>query len=209
VIMCPSTNPRKQGVFPEVFPREGLADTTLGLANWASLEQGPTPDLFNPYADQAYFSDQPEELVEGFIAANLRPSNSSEWVSVFGGEPETNTHLNQDQGFMEVPESRQRKRNKCVGSSKSNLNFTLDNDLTLSGVVEMADKTLVGKSYGHQFSEKSLKAWAATNWDVTYNPPPKISRFSSGWFLLVFLEQSQAAAILQKSWFIDSSLILM
>jgi hypothetical protein len=150
-----------------------------------------------------------KELVEGFIAANLRPSNSSEWVSVFGGEPGNNTQLNQDQGFTGVPESRQRKQNKCIGSSKENPNFILGDDLTLSGVAEMADKTIVGKAYGHQFSEKTLKAWAVTNWGASYNPPPKISRMSRGWFMLIFSEQSQATTVLQKSWSIDSSLILM
>jgi hypothetical protein len=42
-------------------------------------------------------------------------------------------------------------------------------------VAEMADKTLVGKAYGRQFSENSLKTWAASNWDQLYNPPPKIN----------------------------------
>jgi hypothetical protein len=106
-------------------------------------------------------------------------------------------------------EARHRKRNKCVGSSKSNLDFTLGDDLTLSGVAEMADKTLVGKAYGRQFSEKTLKAWAASNWDVIFNPPPKINRLSRGWFMLTFSEKSQAISVLQKSWFIDSSPILL
>jgi hypothetical protein len=110
---------------------------------------------------------------------------------------------------MGASESRHRKQNKCVGSSKTNLNFTLGDDLTLSGVAEMADKTLVGKAYGRQFSEKTLKSWAAANWDAIYNPPPKISRLSRGWFMLVFSEKSQASVVLQKSWFIDSSPILL
>lgn len=73
----------------------------------------------------------------------------------------------------------------------------------------MADKTLVGKAYGRQFSEKTLKAWAVSNWDVIFNPPPKISRLSRGWFMLTFTEKYQVISILQKSWFIDSSPILL
>jgi hypothetical protein len=209
VSVCSPTLLREQGFTQAVLPGEGTIDSTLGLENWVSLDHGSAPDLFYPYMEQAYFSDQPEEYVEGFITTNLRPSNSSEWVTVFGGESGNNTRLTQNRGLTGASESRHRKQNKCVGSSKTNLNFTLGDDLTLSGVAEMADKTLVGKDYGRQFSEKSLKSWAATNWDATYNPPPKISRMSRGWFMLVFSEKSQATTVLQKSWFIDSSLILL
>jgi len=31
----------------------------------------------------------------------------------------------------------------------------------------MADKTIVGKVYGHHFREKTLKLWAETNWGAT------------------------------------------
>jgi hypothetical protein len=73
----------------------------------------------------------------------------------------------------------------------------------------MADKTLVGKEYGLQFSEKTLKAWAASNWDVIFNPPQKISRSSRGWFMIVFSKKYQVTSVLQKSCFIDSSPIFL
>jgi hypothetical protein len=77
------------------------------------------------------------------------------------------------------------------------------------GVAEMVDKTIAGKAYGFQLSEKSLKAWAETNWGVSYNPPLKISRLSRGWFMIIFSELIEAMATLQKSWTIDSSSVLM
>ena len=48
-----------------------------------------------------------------------------------------------------------------------------------------------------------------TNWDVSFNHPPKISHMSIGWFMLILSYQSQAMTILQKIWFMDSSPILM
>jgi hypothetical protein len=100
-------------------------------------------------------------------------------------------------------------RNKCIGSSKENPNFILREDLTMSGVAEMVDKTIVGKVYGRQFSEKTLKAWAKINWGASYNPPPIINRLSRGWFMIIFSEPLQAMVVLQKHWSIDSSLVLM
>lgn len=108
--MCSSTFLREKGFSQAVLPSEGIVDSTPGLENWVSLEQGMTLDLFYPYAKRAYFSDQPEEYVEGFIATNLRPSNSSEWVSVFGGELGNNTWLTQNRGISRDP--RQGKGNK-------------------------------------------------------------------------------------------------
>jgi hypothetical protein len=73
----------------------------------------------------------------------------------------------------------------------------------------MVDKTIVGKFYGCQFRKKTLKAWAMTNWGVSYNPPPRISRLSRGWFMIIFSEEIQATNVLQKIWSIDSSSVLM
>jgi hypothetical protein len=73
----------------------------------------------------------------------------------------------------------------------------------------MVDKTLVGKEYGCQFIERTLKSWVAKNWDVSFNIPPKISLMSIGWFMLILLDQSQAMTILQKIWFMEYSPILM
>jgi hypothetical protein len=53
----------------------------------------------------------------------------------------------------------------------------------------MTYKTLLGKSYSRQFSEKTLKSWDAENWNAIYNPPPKISRLSRGWFMLDFFRK--------------------
>jgi hypothetical protein len=82
-------------VFPATLPGNGTTASTLGLEDWVSLDQGVVSDLFYPYEEQAYFSDQSTALVEGFITTNLRPSNSSEWVTVFGGESGNNTRLPQ------------------------------------------------------------------------------------------------------------------
>jgi hypothetical protein len=85
-------------------------------------------------------------MEEGFISANLLPTNSSEWVSLFWGET-TNVALNQQTCFHKrVNEARHMKHNKFLGSSTSNLDFTLGNDLTLSRVAKMANKTLLGKA---------------------------------------------------------------
>jgi hypothetical protein len=104
---------------------------------------------------------------------------------------------------------RRRKQNKCLGSSKADPNFILGEDLSMVGVAAMADKTLVGKAYGRQFSEKTLRAWATSNWGANSISSPNIFRLSRGWFMIIFSEPSQALVVLQKSWAIDSSPVLM
>jgi hypothetical protein len=47
-----------------------------------------------------------------------------------------------------VSSSKHRKRNKCVAASGEVKNLVLGEYLSIAEVVEMADKIVVGKSYG-------------------------------------------------------------
>jgi hypothetical protein len=47
------------------------------------------------------------------------------------------------------------KKNKCIGVFSDSSNLILGEDLSMEEVVEMADKYVVGKVYGHHFSEKT------------------------------------------------------
>jgi hypothetical protein len=95
-------------------------------------------------------------LEKGFVEVLLQPHNLNGWYhnhcEILGPslplffEPEL-------QGTIE---QKRRKHNKFLGSSKADPKFTLGDDLTMAGVLVMANKTLVGKSYGRQFSEKTL-----------------------------------------------------
>jgi hypothetical protein len=68
--------------------------------------------------------------------------------SRFGREPGDNTSFHIAQGLMGASGSRRRKKSKCVGSSQADPNFILGDDLTMSGVAAMEDKSIVGKVYG-------------------------------------------------------------
>jgi hypothetical protein len=179
------------------------------IADQALLEHGSHPAHPFPFKEQCYFQDHTLSADERFISANLRPTNSSEWANFFGGETTNATHNQHYRPRKGANGTRHKKLNKCVGSSSTNQNFTLGDELTLSGVAEMTNKILVGKAYGRQFNKKSLKTWAVSNWDHLYNPPPKINQLSRGWFMLTFSEHSHAYSVLQKIWFIDSSPILL
>jgi hypothetical protein len=60
-----------------------LAQTT---SDWPPLEQAMIMAHPYPFEEQCYFQDHNFTADEGFISTNLRPTNSSEWVNVFGGE---------------------------------------------------------------------------------------------------------------------------
>jgi len=70
-------------------------------------------------------------------------------------------------------------------------------------------KTVVGKAYGRHLSEKTLKTWVDSSWGSTLNPPPKINHLSRGWFIIIFLEAAQTNRVIQKCWYIDSSLVIL
>jgi hypothetical protein len=71
--VCSPSLSREKGFIQATLPGEGTITSSLGLENWVSLDQGAAPDLFYPYEEQAYFSNQSTAYVEGFIKTNLRP----------------------------------------------------------------------------------------------------------------------------------------
>jgi hypothetical protein len=58
----------------------------------------------------------------------------------------------------------------------------------MAEVLELADKSVVGKVYGRHFSEKTLKIWAYTTWGSAQPAPPQIHTYqgvgSSSYFLM-------------------------
>jgi hypothetical protein len=66
----------------------------------------------------------------------------------------------------------------------------------MAEVLELADKSVVGKVYGRHFSEKTLKIWAHTTWSSAQPAPPQIRRLSRGWFLITFASAAQATQAL-------------
>jgi hypothetical protein len=105
--------------------------------------------------------------------------------------------------------NRCRKRNKVIDVVSDTTNLILGEDLSMAEVLELADKSVVGKVYGRHFSEKTLKIWVQSTWGSGQTPPPQIRRLSRGWFLITFATASQATRALNGVWAIDSSPVLL
>ena len=100
----------------------------------------------------------------GFIGNYLPPSNLNGWDSLEDG----NSKEAILRGFIEDPDpqnsNKRRKRNKCIGAIADSSNLILGEDLSRAEVLELADKSVVGKVYRRHFSEKTLKICAHTTW---------------------------------------------
>jgi hypothetical protein len=101
---------------------------------------------------------------------------------------------------------RKRRRNKCISAAAIESNIILGQDITMAEALDMADKTLVGKSYGRHFSFKTLQSWVSDSWRGS---PPQLNRLSKGWFMLKFANHTLAEKSLQSGWSIDSTPVLL
>jgi hypothetical protein len=85
-------------------------------------------------------------------------------------------------------------------------NLVLGQDITMEEATDLADKTLVGKAYGHHFSFKILQSWVSDTW---VGAPPQLNRLTRGWFMLNFSNPNQAENALLCGWSIDSTPVLL
>jgi len=147
--------------------------------------------------------------LEGFITPNFLPSKLNGWDGDCGGEFGVTAPIFHQGGVLIASSSKHKKKKKCIWLSPEDPNLILGEYLSMAEIVEMENKTVVGKVYGRHFNENTLKEWAASSWGSTFNPPPKINRLCRGWFMIIFAEVTQANWVLQMCCSIDSSLVLI
>jgi hypothetical protein len=70
----------------------------------------------------------------------------------------------------------------------------------------MANKTLVGKSYGRYFNFKTLQSCVSDSWRGS---PPQLNKLSKGWFMLKFTNQNLYEKSILSDWSIDSTPVLL
>jgi hypothetical protein len=115
--------------------------------------QSPEPDflgsIFYPDAGSRLLT---ESVIggspAGFIASYLPPTNLNGWDSIGDGGSGDLDPLGLAEGLDPHTINRRRKRNKCIGVISDSSNLILGEDLSMAEVVEMADKSVVGKVYG-------------------------------------------------------------
>jgi hypothetical protein len=129
----------------------------------------------------------------GFIASYLPPTNINGWGSTCDGTDVSSEPLVLAEGQDPHTIKKFHKWNKCIGVVSDSSNLILGEDLSMEEVVEMADKLVVGKVYGHHFSKKTLKSWVVSTWGASQSQPLQIRRLSRGWFLIIFSQVEQAS----------------
>jgi len=140
-----------------------LEDIAVELPNIGSHR--PDPELQESY----FFPDVGSGLlseaiiggsIEGFIISYLPPTNMNGWDYIGKGGSGDLVPSGLDEGLDSRPSNRHRKRNKCIGVVSDSSNLTLGDDLSMDELLELVDKSMVGKVYVRHFSEKTLKLWA-------------------------------------------------
>jgi hypothetical protein len=142
------------GVLPKTLQDAIFEDPSLGVVQAQDFIQDFSSECYLPFEGQEFsLGHAPSETERGFVATNLHPFNLNDWDFNQNGAPGRRAPYDSDPDAQGTTGKRRRKRNKCLGSSKTDPNFILGDDLTMVEVSPMADKTLVRKAYG----DNSLK----------------------------------------------------
>jgi hypothetical protein len=112
------------------------------------LDQGFPSSCFYPDLEQAIPPSLGIHQEVGLIASSLDPSNLNGWDGVLGDSSSTLGTPVEDTTSPPSLSHRKQRRNKCISVATVESNIVLGQDITMDEATNMADKTLVGKSYG-------------------------------------------------------------
>jgi hypothetical protein len=174
---------------PNTFPLQPPPTLDPSPEGFPHQEPGLPPSWFYPDLEQAFPPPTCTLQEIGLIASSLDPSNLNGWDDILGDSSGTLGPPTADTTPPPNQSHRKHRRNKCISAAAIELNIVLGQDITMAEAADMVDKTLVGKSYGHHFSFKTLQSWVSDSWRGS---PPQLNRLSKGWFMLKFANHTLA-----------------
>lgn len=117
--------------------------------------------------------------------------------------------IGSSQGEKEAGHGPVKKSRKSWVKSKQDGNYVVGEDIAWSGVLQMSKQTLVGRVMGRSFARKTVVDWVEQNWKEELGYSSVVDLLTRGWFVVNFTREEDLWQILNKSWSLDHSPILL
>jgi len=132
-----------------------------------------------------------------------RPSIEEEGAK--GKEGETG---HSKEGFEKRP-GPQKKRKTSWVKPKQVGTYAVGEDVDWNNILQMTKLTLVGKVIGRFFARRTVISWVERFWKAEIGYSPVVDLLTRGWFAVTFAKEEDLSKILNKSWSLDHSPVLL
>jgi len=103
----------------------------------------------------------------------------------------------------------QGKKYRCFKSREQDIFLRLEEDIQWGDIMEFADRVLVGRIRGRNYSAARLKTWATEVWGQHLVDIPVVQTFVRGWFALRFARADHTNWVLSSFWHFEHAPVLL
>lgn len=137
------------------------------------------------------------------LADGLPPSSSNPCSPLESSDPPPSRALHPP------PPQGTKKKYKCFKCKADDIFLRLEEDIQWGEVMDFADRVLVGRIRGRNYSAARLKVWAAEVWGHHLVDIPFVETFVRGWFALRFACADHTNWVLSSYWHFKHALVLL
>jgi len=136
-----------------------------------------------------------------------RESDRPSFVEV-GGKGKEGEAVQSKEGHEQRPGSQKKRKTSWV-KIKQVGTYAVGEDVEWDSILQMTKLTLVGKVIGRFFARKTVVSWVDRLWKVEIGYSPVVDLLTRGWFAVTFTKEEDLEKILNKSWSLDHSPVLL
>lgn len=170
------------------------------------------PPIYNPHSGAS----------SGFLVSSSISSGSFTTVPPLTGHPSISdpplSDLRQEPSHSRshypgrLPDSppvrNPKRRNKCFKTKENDVFLRLEEDIRLGEAMDFADRVLVGRIRGRNYTATRLKSWAVAVWGHHLAEIPFVQTFVRGWFAMRFARADHTNWVLSSFWHFDHAPVL-
>jgi len=129
-------------------------------------------------------------------------------VEEVGGKGKEGEAGHVKEGSEQRSGSQKKRKTSWVKSRQVGI-YAVGEDVEWDSILQMSKLTLVGKVIGRFFARKTIVRWVERFWKVEIGYSPVVDLLTRGWFAVTFTKEEDLAKILNKSWSLDQSPVLL
>jgi len=112
------------------------------------------------------------------------------------------------EGFEKHSGPKKKRKTTWIKSRQVGV-YAVGEDVEWHNILEMSKLTIVGKVIGRFFARRTMVSWVDRFWKDEIGYSPVVDLLTRGWFAVTFAKEEDLSKILNRSWSLDHSPVLL
>jgi len=112
------------------------------------------------------------------------------------------------EGFEKHSGPKKKRKTSWIKSRQVGV-YAVGEDVEWHNILEMSKLTIVGKVIGRFFARRTMVSWVDRFWKEVVGYSPVVDLLTRGWFAVTFAKEEDLPKILNRSWSLDHSPVLL